>query len=199
MQTIDTAKQFLLGRISEQATTDGLMLTDLERRMFLFSETSPNPDWEANEKFEAEHDDSEYEQKIAKLLRHAYAQDKQVPQNLEVWRDCLRTLRGEDFYGLVMVDQAKISRPGAGWTSVVRALVLMLLNVKTSSFFLLKAGIVALTVLLLLDPLHWYLVPFDWQKWACTASAVVAIWVIGRVERRRRLSKANTASIEFKS
>ncbi len=110
MQTAESAKQFLLSRISEQAATDGITLSDIEKRMFLFSEMSPNPDWEANEQFENEFDDSEYEAKVASLLRHAYASDKKSPAGESIWRESLDALRKEDFYGLVIVDVAKIPR-----------------------------------------------------------------------------------------
>lgn len=110
MQTVESAKQFLITRISEQAASDGIALSDIEKRMFLFSETSPNTDWEANEQFEKEFDDSEYENKIARLLRQAYASDKKNPGGERTWRESLETLSKEDFYGLVMVDLAKIPR-----------------------------------------------------------------------------------------
>src|SRR5260221_9206583 len=103
------AKQFLLGRVVDQASKDGLSLSDIERRMFLFSETAPETDWEANETFEAEYDDAEYERKVTKLLRRAYAHDRKTSE--DNWREALETLQREDFYGLVMVDQAKIPRP----------------------------------------------------------------------------------------
>lgn len=111
MQTAESAKQFLVNRIIEQAKIDGAGLSEVEKRMFLFSATAPNPDWEANEKFEAGYDDSEYEKKIAKLLRHAYAHDKKVSGQAGLWQEHLEALREEDFYGLVMVDQAHIPRP----------------------------------------------------------------------------------------
>ena len=110
MQTVESAKQFLITRISEQAAADGIVLSDIEKRMFLFSEMSPNTDWEANEQFEKEFDDSEYENKIARLLRQAYASDKKNPGGERTWEESLETLSKEDFYGLVMVDLAKIPR-----------------------------------------------------------------------------------------
>src|SRR3954471_23291708 len=78
-ETVESAKQFLLNRLIQQASLDEIVLSDLEKRMFFFSELSANPDWEANEKFEAEYDDSEYEKKVAKLLRHAYSHDVKNP------------------------------------------------------------------------------------------------------------------------
>lgn len=50
--TCDSAKQFLLSRLREQAGQDGAALDEIERRMFLFLESSGRPDLEANEKFD---------------------------------------------------------------------------------------------------------------------------------------------------
>jgi len=112
MQTVESAKQFLLNRLLEQASAAGISLSDLEKRMFLFSEVSQRPpDWEANERFEAECDQAEYERKIARLLRKAYAHDKKTAGSTEIWTESLKALAKEDFYGLAMLDQAKIPRP----------------------------------------------------------------------------------------
>jgi hypothetical protein len=109
MSTSESAKQFLLVKVLEQATLDGVSLSDIEKRMFFFSETSQNPpDFEASEKFDAEYDDDSYETKIAQLLKRAYARDKKLPDGKSVWKEHLSALANEDFYGLVMVDQAGI-------------------------------------------------------------------------------------------
>lgn len=77
------AKQFLLDRLLEQSQRDGVELSDIEKRMFLFSESSGETDWEANQRFEAEYNDTQYEAKIAKFLRHSYADAKKIHR-----RDC---------------------------------------------------------------------------------------------------------------
>jgi hypothetical protein len=110
-QTADSAKHFLLNRLLEQAEHDGETLSEIEQRMFLFSETSGGtPDYDASATFDAECDSSEYEAKIAKLLRRAYTRDKKSSGTKVCWEKYLEALRNEDFYGLVMVDQAGIPR-----------------------------------------------------------------------------------------
>jgi hypothetical protein len=78
--------------------------------MFLFSETSGTTDFEANEKFEASYDTNGYEAKVTRLLRKAYEHDKRNDDRKGEWQEALKTLSKEDFYGLVMVDQAHIPR-----------------------------------------------------------------------------------------
>ena len=119
--TTDSAKQFLLSKLKERAGQDRVALDDIEQRMFLFSESNATPDFEAQEKFDRDYDANAYEAKVTKLLRESYAHDKHIAEASHEWAEALKALGEEDFYGLVMVDQAKISRPTqaggvcAGW------------------------------------------------------------------------------------
>ena len=81
----DSAKQFLLSKLAEQASHDGLALDDIERRMFLFSE-SGRPDFDAKEKFETDYDSGEYESKVAKLLARSYERDKKNEHGKTLWK-----------------------------------------------------------------------------------------------------------------
>ena len=79
MSTPESAKKFLLAKLLEQATLDGVSISDIEKRMFLFSETSQDPpDFEASGRFDKEYDDDAYETKIAQLLKRAYARDAKL-------------------------------------------------------------------------------------------------------------------------
>jgi hypothetical protein len=181
MQTVDSAKQFLLNRLIEQAAADGATLSEIEKRLFLFSELSPNPDWEANEKFEAECDGSEYERKIAKLLRHAYAHDKKAAESVDTWRDSLKALAKEDFYGLVMVDQAKISRPKDYFS---------LFDPAFAAFAVLELAIVGLAFGVLSSRIHWRFLVSDTLRFAAFAFLVAAAWGLGNVYARFQDKKA---------
>jgi hypothetical protein len=108
--TCDSAKQFLLSRLGEQASHDGIAIDEIEQRMFLFSESSGRPDLEANEELDKDYDSGAYESKVAKLLGRAYANDTKTEVGRASWEAALRALGREDFYGLVMVDQARIPR-----------------------------------------------------------------------------------------
>jgi hypothetical protein len=68
------AKDFLVAQTAEQAALEGVPLSDLEKRMMYFTESSyvPEDPIKLNDEFEAEYDSDEYEAKISKLLHHAY-------------------------------------------------------------------------------------------------------------------------------
>jgi len=127
--TVDSAKQFLLAKVKNQAERDDVPVDDIEERMFLFSETCGTADSAANEKFEVSYDADAYEAKMTKLVREAYQHDQRNADREQEWVEALRALRAEDFYGLVMVDQADIPReandPLLGtslWASVMEML-----------------------------------------------------------------------------
>ena len=106
--TSDSAKQFLLSRLAEQATHDCVALDEIERRMFLFSESSGSPDFDAQERFDSDYDSKTYESKVTKLVKRSYARDKRTEDGKSSWKAAPKALSREDFYGLVMVDQAGI-------------------------------------------------------------------------------------------
>ena len=98
----------------EQAVNDGIMLSDFEKRMLNFSEgTGSATDIEAAEQFENEYDSDAYEAKIAHLLRRAYQCDAKLGQQHR-WEDAVRALQSEDWYILVMLQQAGI-KGAVGW------------------------------------------------------------------------------------
>ena len=108
--TPDSAKQLLLSKLSAQAIHDKVSLDEIEKRMFVFSESSGTADLEAQETFDTKYDSNDYESKVTKLLRKAYAHDKRTNEGKREWTDALKALSREDFYGLVMLDQAGIPR-----------------------------------------------------------------------------------------
>jgi hypothetical protein len=186
MQTVDTAKQFLLTRVVEQATTDNVSLSDIEKRMFLFSEVSQNPpDWDANEKFESEYDSGDYEKKITKLLRVAYGHDKKDPAKLETWTQSLKALAKEDFYGLVMVDQAKIPRPKKAYSGLGT-----FLNATDLTFAILELLILGLAFVLLLGLVRFPVLSSDIARLVSFALLLAAAWWVGRFFGRYQIGKA---------
>src|SRR5258708_31594514 len=101
------AKDFLVQEAAKQASIEGVPLSELEKRMMYFTESGyvPEDPIALNEEFEAKYDTEEYEQKVAKLLDHAY---KRVSEESEakrkIWDDAIDTLRAEDHYLLVLWD-----------------------------------------------------------------------------------------------
>src|SRR5258708_854857 len=105
--TTASAKRFLLAKLEEQAVHDGVPLSDVEKKMFLFSEETASEKMQMlAEEFDATCDDADYESKVSKLLKAAFSRDKQTPDAVAAWKQSLAALRDADFYGLVMVQQA---------------------------------------------------------------------------------------------
>lgn len=136
------AKDFLVSQTVEQATLDGISLSDVEKRMMSFNESDGSPDDLAglNDEFESKYDSAEYEAKISSLLQHAYRRLKsEDPAGVKTWDDAIRTLRKGDHYILVMWDsKAARERPphdtlklaGAALLVVAAGMILLLSGVR---------------------------------------------------------------------
>lgn len=101
------AKEFLVSRITEEASKCHVRLSEVERKMLYFSEGYPTlPDiMEVNAQFEAECDDEKYETKIRRLSRKAFRRDqKESPEDVPLWREAVKVLNKEDHYIMVMLD-----------------------------------------------------------------------------------------------
>jgi hypothetical protein len=173
--TVDSAKQFLLSKLSEQAGRDGVSLDEIEKRMFLFSEASASPDFEANEIFDEKYDGKAYESKITKLLRKAYAHDRRTDEGKQEWEDALAALRKEDFYGLVMVDQAGIPR---------KREALWRFELEQLPFQTIELAVIALGFLVVFRPNVLHLSLPDWVRWLAYPLFIWLVWYIGRVWQR---------------
>ncbi len=114
----ESAKEFLISKVLRQADEDGIPLSNLEKRMLSFCEgTASAGDMEVAELFENEYDSDAYEARIARLLRRAYQRDAKLGHKHQ-WHDAVRALRSEDWYILVMLQQAGI-KGAAGWHVVM--------------------------------------------------------------------------------
>jgi hypothetical protein len=178
--TIDSAKQFLLSKISERAQLDGVPLDEIEKRMFLFSEASSTPDFEANEAFESNYNTNAYEAKITKLLRKAYARDKKSEEGRCEWREALDALTREDFYGLVMVDQARIPR---------KSLALWSFAIEMLPFAFSEFAILILGWFLVFQPARLKLYLPDWFRLLLMLVFLWASWCVGKIFTRIRTAK----------
>jgi hypothetical protein len=103
------AKQFLISKVIQQAESDDVPLSEIERKMLHFTETNPPfPDiYEINARFERDYNAGKYEDKIAQLLTNARDKDGlNSPGSEHQWQDAIDALKKEDHYILVMVDRA---------------------------------------------------------------------------------------------
>jgi hypothetical protein len=106
------AKQFLASQIIGQATFEGVALSELERKMLYFSETGWTlPDMaETAEAFEREYDETEYERKVAGLIRNLHKRLRKDDEGeLRAWSDAVRTIGNKDHYIQVLIEQAGVS------------------------------------------------------------------------------------------
>ena len=125
---VNEAKSFLVQQVAEQAQREGIPLSDLEKRMMQFTESSDaveNP-IELNDEFEKHYDTSEFERKIALLLADAYRRlKKETPDTARTWDSCIRKLKKGDHYILVMWSQRSSSTFGF-WKTLGASLLVAL-------------------------------------------------------------------------
>jgi hypothetical protein len=176
-----SAKEFLSSKLSAQASHDKVALDEIEKKMFVFSESSGEPDLQAQEVFDKTYDSNEYESKITKLLREAYAHDKRTKDGKSEWLDALKALRREDFYGLVMIDQAGIPR---------RDDSLWRFELEQLPFQIIELAVIVLGFLVVFRPLALGLSLPDWARWLAYPLFLWLIWYISRVFFNMQMAKA---------
>jgi hypothetical protein len=106
-KTVREAKEFLAGKIAEEAKREGTPLTEVERKMLYFTETG----WtlqdimDVNAEFERDYNEVENEQKIGGLVRRIQErQNSRDEEPREAWCTALETVGDEDCYLLTLID-----------------------------------------------------------------------------------------------
>jgi hypothetical protein len=104
--TVRNAKEYLVSQILAQADRDGVVLTDIERKMLYFSETGWTlPDMKAvSEEFDQSYDQDEYEKKIGQIVQRL--RSKPESEQRELWDEAVNRLRDEDHYLQVLIQGA---------------------------------------------------------------------------------------------
>jgi hypothetical protein len=95
------AKEFLISRIVAEAQCENILLSEVERKMLYFSESNWTlPDMTAvYEDFDREHDQNQYEKKIAGLIRRTDKHVRKESRNeYDTWWAAIRFLKREDHY-----------------------------------------------------------------------------------------------------
>jgi len=109
MNTQSEAKRFFATKVIDRARTEGVALSDTERRMLYWSESDPEfkADPKLVEQLASEMSDEDYEAKIAALLQNAFAADSAIDSRApEVWQQARSVLKKGDHYILIMIDRA---------------------------------------------------------------------------------------------
>ena len=105
MQSSAEAKAWLIQQILSEAAHTGAPLDPLEARMLEYSETEGTPpDHEAlNEAFDQNHDMSEYEEKVAAVIRRMLSNWKAGSDpRLARWNEAIQAISDQDHYLLVL-------------------------------------------------------------------------------------------------
>jgi hypothetical protein len=108
------AKDFLAQQTAEQAVLENVPLSDLEKRMMYFTESGyvPEDPIKLYDEFQAECDSDQYEDKISKLLQHAYTRiKKENPEAAHQWGEAIRELGKGDHYLLVLWEREAHQNP----------------------------------------------------------------------------------------
>src|SRR5580693_451671 len=106
-KTVRKAKEYLIGRIVDEAKSEGAPLTEVEWKMLYFTEsgwTLPNM-MAVSAEFDRDYDQDEYEQKIGGLVQRLLARDEAQAEQ-ETWDDAVVKLADEDHYLLVLINAA---------------------------------------------------------------------------------------------
>ena len=115
-KTVRDAKDFLAGKIVEEAELERMPLTEVERKMLYFTETGWTlPDIkEMSAEFDRVYDQGEYEQKIGGLAARLQARlEVDGWQEREKWDRAIEKLSPGDHYMLVLVDESNAPQKGA--------------------------------------------------------------------------------------
>ena len=134
------AKEYLIGRIVDEAKREGVPPSDIERKMLYFSETGWTlPDMmEVNSEFELEYDNTQYEQKILGLAsaieRHS---ETAGGEGRTVWDGAVEKLSQGDHYLLVLINPRLAGTTPERPAGDIRRLVLTALACSVGLFILL--------------------------------------------------------------
>jgi hypothetical protein len=105
------AKEFLIGKIVDQAQRDGVALSDVERKNLYWSETGwtlPDID-EVDVAFERDYSRDQYEKKIVQIIRQLRARERRdrVP-DFALFEKAIEKLREGDHYVLGLIDESGV-------------------------------------------------------------------------------------------
>jgi|SRR5271165_700681 len=128
-----TSKQaidILVEQTAQQAALDGVLLSDIEKRMMYFTE---GPDaiedpLQLNGEFEEVYDTEEYEKKLSRLLNRARKRlRKENPVAARQWQEAVAKLKQGDYYILVLLDRGTDPFKGQFASAVVVIVVVAIL------------------------------------------------------------------------
>jgi hypothetical protein len=111
--TVTDAKEFLVGRILDQADREGAPLTDVERKMLYFTERHAQIDGMSaiSDEFDRDYDQNAYEKKVAAIAHRAYKHDKRNDSDAaRRWLAAASHMKSEDHYLTVILHKAGVPK-----------------------------------------------------------------------------------------
>lgn len=112
------ARRFFVDKVIQKADNENIALSEDERQMLSWSESAPDSvrDPDLAERLAAHISNSDYEAKVAGLLRRSFADEiARDPEAKELWQQARSVLTQGDHYILVMIDQAVGQRLKPWW------------------------------------------------------------------------------------
>jgi hypothetical protein len=114
-KTQSDAKRFIVDKVIEQASIDGVNLSDAERYNLSWS-SNPDfkPDYELAAALEDEISSDKYESKVAGLIRNAFERDMaKDPDVKSLYKESYDKMNEGDHYILIMMKSAIGSKLGS--------------------------------------------------------------------------------------
>jgi hypothetical protein len=112
-RTVKDAKEFLVGRILDQADREGAPLTEVERKMLYFTERHAQMDGMSaiSDEFDRDYDQNAYEKKMAAIAHRAYKHDKRHDSEAaRRWLAAASHMKSEDHYLTVILHKAGVPK-----------------------------------------------------------------------------------------
>jgi len=95
--TDSEARQFLADKILQESQLQGASISDVERRLLMFSVDDP-ASAEGIPNDELYDPNPNWERRMTKLLRDAWQRDRDNPGEHQLYRDAMERLKGGDHY-----------------------------------------------------------------------------------------------------
>jgi hypothetical protein len=112
--SVQEAKEFIAAEIAGQAQRDATPLSEIERKMLLFSEVgwAPPDIMEVSDEFDRQYDQDEYEKKVSTIITNLDKRlQKESPAEYDDWKSAVKYLKPKDHYVNVMIGQAGLRPP----------------------------------------------------------------------------------------
>ena len=92
------AKQFLADKIYQESQVQGSPISDVDRRLLIFSEQDPGSEGGIPEDVLYADPDPGWERRMTELLQQAWQRDKANPTERQLYLDAMDRLKGGDHY-----------------------------------------------------------------------------------------------------